>query len=181
VEEGERRDRHQSAGEEGRRRAMKKWLFVTLALMVWTAAAVQGAMGVPVATEVEKVNLQLLSPEAGAFVQQNDASTGCPAHATRGYGFVIEFAWKANHEKDIAAYQLFAKHPDAILPIVDVIVRETSYTFLSCNAFVSDPFLERGWQWQVRALDGQGNFSDWAAGLFNFTPCRLADGTPCRT
>src|SRR6266545_5469415 len=76
----ERRDRHQSAGEEGRRRAMKKWLFVTLALMVWTAAAAQGAMGVPVATEVEKVKVELLSPEEGAFVQQNDASTGCSAH-----------------------------------------------------------------------------------------------------
>jgi hypothetical protein len=137
-------------------------------------------MGVPVATDVEMVNVKLLSPAEGAFVPQNDASTGYPAHATRGYGLVIEFEWKANHEKDVAAYQLFAQHPDAIYPIVDVIVRETSYTLLGCNDFVADPFLE-GWQWRVRALDGQGNFSDWALGEFNFTPCRLADGTPCRT
>ena len=152
---------------------MRKWLYVALALMVWTAAAAQSAMGVPVATDVEKVNVKLLSPEEGAFVPQNDASTGCPAHATRGYGFVIEFAWKANHEKDVAAYQL-----SSTFFSVDVIVRETSYTYLSCNAFVIDPQLE-GWQWRVRALDGQGNFSEWAQGVFNFTPCRLADGTPC--
>jgi hypothetical protein len=157
---------------------MKKWLFVTLALMVWTVASAEGAMGVPVATEVEKVNIKLLSPEEGAFVPQNDASTGCPADPESGYGFVIEFAWKANHDKNVDAYQLFVQHPDAIFPLVDVIVRETSYTFLGCNGFVIDPFLE-GWQWRVRALDGQGNFSDWAQGVFNFTPCRLADGAPC--
>lgn len=157
---------------------MRKWLFVALALMVWTAAGAQAAMGARVATDVEKAHVKLFSPEEGAFVAQNDASTGCPAHATAGYGFVIEFAWKANHEKDVAAYQLFVHHPDAIYPLVDVIVGETSYTYLSCNAFVIDPQLE-GWQWSVRALDGQGNFSEWAQGVFNFTPCRLADGTPC--
>jgi hypothetical protein len=61
------RDRHQSVGgegREGRRRAMKKWLFVTLALMVWTAAAAQGVMGVPVATDVEGVNVKLFAPSA---------------------------------------------------------------------------------------------------------------------
>jgi hypothetical protein len=157
---------------------MKKWLFVALALVVSTAVSAQGAIGVPVATDVEKVNIKLLSPGEGAFVPQNDASTGCPADATRGYGFVIEFEWKANHEKDVAAYQLFVQHPDAIYPIVDVIVRETTYTDLDCNTFVIDSHLE-GWQWRVRALDRQGNFSDWAQGVFNFTPCRLADGTPC--
>lgn len=44
---------------------MKKWLFITLALMVWTATAAQSAMGVPVATEVEKVNVKLLPPHPG--------------------------------------------------------------------------------------------------------------------
>ncbi|HEX6008717.1 MAG TPA: hypothetical protein VFZ50_01290 [Actinomycetota bacterium] len=157
---------------------MKKWLFVMLALMVWTAATSQSAFGVPAATGVEKAKVRLLSPEEGAVVPQNDPSTGCTPTPNAGFGSVIEFAWRANHLKDIAAYQLFVQHPNATFPLVDAVVNETSFTLLNCGAFVIDPFLN-GWQWRVRALDGQGNFSDWAEGVFNFAPCRLADGRPC--
>ena len=57
----------------------------------------------------------------------------------------------------------------------------SSYAFQSCNNWVGDTTL-KDWFWTVRARDAQGNVSPWTTETdFEFQPCRLSDGTPCRT
>ncbi len=125
-------------------------------------------------------------PSENASVTQNDATTGCSllpgADATRGYGFTINFEWGPPPLPggQFAGYELYATNADDPTPIIDTFTPYNSYPFTSCNAFVGDSHLQ-GWQWRVRAKntrDEAGAWSTWFT--FQFKPCRLSDGTPCR-
>jgi hypothetical protein len=124
-------------------------------------------------------------PNNNALIPQNDPATGCAllagADATRGLGFQIQYRWAAaSPTSGIAGYELLVTKANASLPFIDTIVATTDYTDTECNAFVAD-VNRQGWQWRVRAKDAQGQFSDWSGWFtFQFSPCRLSDGTPCR-
>jgi hypothetical protein len=124
----------------------------------------------------------LLTPINNSAIAQNDPTIGCPLHPTRGYGHRIFFDWTDSFSPyGIAGYELFAKKREAAFPIVDTFVGSSQFVLLACNAFVADPNLQN-WEWRVRARDAQGVFSDWSTtGLFHFVPCRLPNGTACRT
>ena len=123
---------------------------------------------------------ELLSPVDNAVIQQNDPTSGCSLNPSRGYGLQIFFDWTdSSSANGVVGYELFVKKDTATLPIVSTLVGSSEFAHTSCNSFVTDGNLE-GWEWRVRAQDALGTFSDWsAAGLFQFAPCRLADGTPC--
>jgi len=125
---------------------------------------------------------RLLSPAEATLLPQNNASSECTLHPTRGYGLKIIFDWTPPRDprNTVTGYQLFAKNVDAPLPIIDAVVGTPPYVYVNCNAFV-DAFL-LGWQWMVRARDSSGNFGPWTPAVnFGFQPCRLQDGSPCRT
>jgi hypothetical protein len=130
---------------------------------------------------IEKVKVTLVSPGRDAVIAQNVSTIGCTPNATTGYGFSIKFAWKTNHDKVIAGYELLAQHQGSPIPIVSVTLNgadATSFTYRSCNAFVMDSNLN-SWEWSVRAVDDQGQKGAWTAGNFSFARCRLANGTQC--
>lgn len=125
-----------------------------------------------------------MSPNDNASIPQNSPASGCSlltgADATRGRGFVIQFHWTApSSTNDIAGYEVFVTKVGAPIPLVDTFVATTDFTETQCNAYVADQN-RQGWQWRIRSKDGQGQFTDWTpwAG-FEFSPCRLSDGTPC--
>ena len=124
---------------------------------------------------------KLITPANNAVIQQNDPTPGCTLHPTRGYGQQILFDWTdTSSVNGVVGYELFAKKDTALNPIVSTFVSISQFTSTSCNSFVTDGNLE-GWEWRVRAQDTLGNFSDWSTTrLFQFAPCRLADGTRCR-
>jgi hypothetical protein len=152
-------------------------LLAALAILVATVAA-QSAMADDVASaNVNKVKIELVSPGSDAVIPQNNPLSGCAFSSTRGYGLRIDFAWKTKHAHEVANYHLVAQLGTSI-PIVDVTIPATSFTWVVCDSFVSDPVLT-GWGWSVSALDGLGNVIATAQGTFSFAPCELADGTPC--
>jgi hypothetical protein len=131
----------------------------------------------------------LLSPaDKGTFVQ-NDPSIGCPANATRGYGFRTRFDWA---DVDGAAeYAVVFQHEGALYPAIVHRTASSEYEQTFCNAFVIDANLEH-WTWRVLALGpAKGPASGDSASLprdtllasttreYGFEPCRLADGQPC--
>jgi len=64
---------------------------------------------------------------------------------------------------------------------VDAFSVNSDLTLTKCSAFVADFSLD-DWEWMVRAQDTEGNLSEWSEiGAFGFEPCRLGDGSPCRT
>ena len=126
--------------------------------------------------------ITLVAPAAGAVVTQNDPSlaTKCPANATRGLGYVIEFSWKAVGLANVAGFQVVMQHGSGTPIVLDVDgSTTTSLSALSCNTFVIDNNLT-GWHWQVNALNnGKQVVVSSQQRAFTFGPCRLANGTPC--
>ncbi len=117
---------------------------------------------------------------------QNVDGIGCtliPGDEIRGLGWQIVFDWtNAKAPSGIAGYELFAEHEGARIPIVDIFVAGAStFTSTRCNAFVADANL-LDWRWRVRAQDNNGDFGPWSRwAWFGLEPCRLEDGTACRT
>jgi hypothetical protein len=125
---------------------------------------------------------KLLSPLEGALLPQNNASTVCPVHPTRGSGIRITFDWADPRDPHgrIAGYVVFAKSRNAVLPIIDnVFTPASEFTDVRCNTFVIDANLS-GWEWKVRTVDTDGNLGAFSeARSWTFEPCRLVDGSPC--
>ena len=125
-----------------------------------------------------------MSPNNNTSILQNSPASGCSlltgADATRGRGFVIQFHWTApSSAHGVAGYEIYVTRVGAPIPLVDTFVATTDFTETQCNAFVIDPDLQ-GWQWRLRSKDEQGQFADWTPwASFEFSPCRLSDGTPC--
>lgn len=125
-----------------------------------------------------------MSPNNNASILQNSPASGCSllagADATRGRGFLIQFHWTApSSTNGIAGYEIYVTKAGAPIPLVDTFVATTDFTETQCNAFVADQNLH-GWQWRLRSRDEQGQFTEWTPwARFEFSPCRLSDGTPC--
>jgi hypothetical protein len=152
--------------------------FVWILALAICAAAAPPAMATdnPAAAPAPHVKITLLSPPDGAVIQQNNPASGCAFSPTRGYGLRIDFAWReGGHRHEVLAYRLVAAL-GASIPIVDVTIPDTTYTWVACDAFTQ---LLQGWSWSVSALDAQSNVLGTAEGTFDFAPCELSDGTPC--
>jgi hypothetical protein len=115
-----------------------------------------------------------LSPAPGAQIVQNDPSTGCTAHPTRGYGFQIAFDW--TEVPGASQYRVYAKSNTAAIALVDVIVPISQYTFVDCNAFAA---AGNGWSWQVYAFSNGVWGPPSPPRPFEFLPCRLESGAAC--
>jgi len=122
----------------------------------------------------------LLTPVNNMVIGQNKPDIGCPSHPTCGFGCRIFFDWTdAESPAGIAGYHLIAQQRNALFPLVDTFVTHSEFTALSCNAFVLDA-AGQGWEWRVQAEDPLGNVSPWTeTEVFQFAPCRLANGNPC--
>jgi len=122
----------------------------------------------------------LNEPINNQVIQQNNPDIGCPFNPTFGFGWEIFFDWTDSESSSgISGYQLFVMGSNAIFPIIDTFVAESEFTHTSCNGFVIDVNLF-GWEWTVQAVDNDGNMSDVSdTGVFQFGPCRLANGDPC--
>ncbi len=123
---------------------------------------------------------RLLEP-MGTAIKQNDPSSGCPEAGNRGQGFVIHFDWTDSESSEgIAGYQIWVMHKGSLYPLVDWEVGESEVTYQGCG-FVIGPNL-KDWEWRVRARSLTDSNSIWTqVGTFEFQPCRLADGSKCRT
>jgi len=135
-----------------------------------TVDTASGDLGTPV----------LLSPLSEPLIIQNNPEIGCTlsAEPTRGYGYRIVFDW--SDVSGATAYEIFAEHEGAALPIVNTTVEGSPYTLTSCNSFVADGNLT-AWHWRVRALGSGETAGPWSEFVnFAFEPCRLPDETECR-
>ncbi|HZT77967.1 MAG TPA: hypothetical protein VFA27_15040 [Vicinamibacterales bacterium] len=124
-----------------------------------------------------------VSPSNNIAIAQNNPAIGCSilpgADATRGFGYQVQYRWAAASSADVQRYELYVELVGADLSNVDTFVTQTHFTDTECNAFVSDAHLQN-WHWRVRPQDAQGQFGDWSSwATFEFSPCRLSDGTPC--
>lgn len=125
------------------------------------------------------IGVEPVEPSLDTAVPQDDASTGCPAHGTRGYGFQVTFSWSARLLQSVGQYRLRVGHGVAATPALDVTLIDDHYRWSDCNAFVADGNLT-GWQWQVSALDLVNNVIAISEPRpLQFVPCRLADGSAC--
>jgi hypothetical protein len=123
----------------------------------------------------------LLTPVSNAQIPQNDSSNGCslnPNAPRRGFGYKISFDWA--NVSGATQYNLVVQHQGATIPLVDVVVSQSSYLLVQCGGFVIDSNLTN-WHWQVRSFTNNisGDFS--SARPFEFLACRLLDGTACDT
>ena len=108
-------------------------------------------------------------------ITQNDPATGCPVqYPTVGYGFRIEFSWVGSQSSaGIDRYELFAGKVGATIPIVNTAMRGTTFSHVSCDAYVTDINLDN-WEWKVRAIDVTGSAGPWSVIVpFRFGPCRV--------
>jgi hypothetical protein len=127
---------------------------------------------------------ELLSPEDGVVIEQNNPNTGCPYDPDRGYGYKITFDWTETEPETPGATNVYVLNYFIRTVGGDPLPRssvttETEITWLKCNQFVPDDRLD-GWEWYVRASDGRGNLSPITEiRTYSFVPCRLDDGTPC--
>lgn len=148
-----------------------------LALLVLNSATagLNGCGGSPVAPSRSPAPFvltapKLLTPAAGAVIQQNDPSTGCPARpdSAYAYGFQIFFSWEPSQSSaGVASYQVYSKHPSAQLAAVDVRVPATQHLERRCNTFTANL---NGWEWKVQAIDTNGQVSPWSEiRLYGFT------------
>ena len=140
----------------------------------------------PTPTPTSTLAALSMSPNNNASIPQNTQGPGCSlltgADATRGIGFVIPFHWTApsSSTNGLAGYEIYVTKVGAPIPLVDTFAATTDFTETQCNSFVTDQNLQN-WQWRTRSQDGQGQFGDWTPwASFEFSPCRLNDGTPCR-
>jgi len=161
----------------------------TFPVLVWiTSLFLAGCADLATGLDAEEARLLssaptvpgLLKPLSTA-IEQNDPSSGCPDAGNRGQGFVIRFDWTDSEaSEEIAGYQLWVMHRGSQFPLVDWEVGESEMIYLGCG-FVVDRNL-KDWEWKVRARSLTDTYSAWSpVGTFEFQPCRLADGTKCRT
>lgn len=125
--------------------------------------------------------ITLLAPEPEHRFVQNDESTGCPAHAARGYGFRLSFDWE--DVEGAERYDIRLQRTGAQYPAVDYHVTESQFELAWCNAFVIDANLD-DWVWSVAAIAPGESADDpqtlWSEErVYGFLPCRRPDGTPC--
>lgn len=119
----------------------------------------------------------LLSPPEGEVIPQNQKSTGCPEHATRGYGIAIRFEW--SRVPDAASYHLVLQRRGSQYPAVDTTTKENFHEDRRCNSFVIDPNLD-GWEWRVTAVRQDGTTIGVSpTRSLRFGPCVLAGGRGC--
>lgn len=125
--------------------------------------------------------VSLVSPSSGALITQNDATIGCPSHATRGHGFRLSFDW----EDVVGADRYFVrlKRTGSLYPAIDHSVRESSLDQAWCNAFVIDANLNN-WVWRVAAVafgaDSTAADTLWSEErTYGFLPCRHPGGAAC--
>ena|ERR1035437_3834229 len=158
--------------------------FVTLGVLLAGCTSNSNSTA-PSSTSVSTSVPALDYPSNHTSIPQNNAAIGCSllsgVDALRGLGFQIQFHWTAlSMPSGVVSYELHATKADAPIPIIDTFVTTTDYTDTACNDFVTDVNLQ-GWQWRVRAQDAAGQFTDWTPWTtFQFSPCRLSDGTVCR-
>jgi len=122
----------------------------------------------------------LLSPPPEAVVRQNDSSTSCFPHATRGFGSRIAFDWSdVVSSSGVAGYHIILQGANASIPAIDQHVVTSDFEFMNCNGFVI-PANRFDWEWRVRTFDLQGRYGAWSPPRrLHFGPCQLGDGTPC--
>ncbi len=121
---------------------------------------------------------QLLTPSEHATIPQNVESTLCSKISVGGFGYSIEFAWSS--VLGAARYELVFEHNGSPAPALDRVTKQLSYEHQQCGAFVADANVTQ-WEWRVRALPESGEPGPWSETRhFEFAPCRLLDGTPCR-
>ena len=120
----------------------------------------------------------LLAPEADAVIPQNNPASGCAFHPSAGAGIRIAFDWvDVTAPAGLAGYEIYAQGDRATIPIVNSSTQSSEYVHIACGAYVVDPNLQ-GWVWRVRAVDRNGQFSEWAERRFSYAPCRIG-GRPC--
>ena len=123
----------------------------------------------------------LLTPADNEIIQQNNPDIGCPFDPASGFGSTIFFDWtESTSPNGISGYHLAVQNINAELPLIFIFLQDSFFTFLECNSFASDEFLD-GWNWTVQAEDNLGNLSEISSGKFVFEPCRLDDVTPCNS
>jgi len=160
--------------------------FVTLigGLGVFSAACGSGSPPLsPTATPTTTLAQLSMSPDNNASLPQNNPATGCSlldgAGATRGRGFAIQFHWTTPSSPS-PLYEIYVTRVGAPTPFLDVVVATTDFTWSQCHSFVADENLQN-WQWRTRENDLQGGLGAWTRwASFEFSPCRLNDGTLCR-
>lgn len=111
----------------------------------------------------------LLTPRPDIPIRQNDPTTGCAFSPSHGYGFQIHFSWTAI--LGATQYHIVSWYPDASIPILDTVVDQPDYVFVSCNAYVVQPL---DWRWTVAGIStsgAEGNVS--AEGTYTFGPMVL--------
>ena len=165
-------------------------LLVALTVAVGSAAGAQSAVRVDAQPSgPQSVFVIPFWPLPIARIPQNVSTLGCTAHPTRGYGFGVVFKWmpipfwRVHLATGIRGYQLRVQHQDAPIPALNVTLTgasSTSYTWVSCNAFVIDSNLDN-WHWSVRAVDLEGHVLVASQSSFRFLPCRLdaRSNQPC--
>ncbi len=120
-----------------------------------------------------------MTPINNESIEQNNPDIGCPFNPTFGFGSIIFFDWTdSSSPNGISGYYLFVMHTNALIPLIDIFVADSHFTYLSCNSFVSDFNLDQ-WIWTVQAEDNLGNLSDVSTDEFMFEPCRLSNGDFC--
>ena len=121
---------------------------------------------------------QLITPAEHASILQNVESAFCSKTGAGGFGYSIQFAWSS--VPGAARYELFVEHQGSTAPALDRVTQQLSFEQQQCGAFVTDANLTQ-WNWRVRASPESGEPGPWSEmRQFEFAPCRLLDGTPCR-
>ena len=152
---------------------------VVVAAVVVTACSPEAQAGPRV--HILSGELKLLTPAKNAVLPQNQSDIGCPAHATRGYGFRLHFDWEDVEGAD--HYTVYLKHTGSQYAAVDRAAGESEFAQTWCNGFVADFNLDN-WTWRVAAFAPGDSTTPpdtlWSEERqYRFEPCRLADSLPC--
>ena len=145
--------------------------FTATGLLLWQGAALGQQPDTQRAPE-------LVLPAEHATITQNVESTFCSKSSAGVFGYSIEFAW--SKVASATRYELYVRHSGLPAPALDYVTQQLSYELQQCGAFIADANLKQ-WEWRVRALPESGDAGPWSeTRQFEFAPCRLPDGTPCR-
>jgi len=120
---------------------------------------------------------ELISPINNAIIEQNNPDTGCPFDPDRGFGYRIFYDWTdSTSPNGIKSYVISFNNEFGNL--VSTTTTPSEFTDIQCNTFIGEGFTR---EWRVIAndnLDFGSQFSETR--LFEFGPCLLEDGSPCR-
>lgn len=155
----------------------------TAPLLLAALGMIACAGGEPAGPEIDSVDphaVTLAAPAPDVVIAQNDPTTGCTPHATRGYGMRIAFSWSPpTSGATPVLYHLRVQRDGSQYALFDDIVAGSSFTMIGCHAFVIDRNLT-GWFWQVTPVAPDGTFGPPSeARPFAFHPCRLTNGQAC--